>query len=272
MQKCYNTFYKEKLDKVNKNRFDTAFIKNKNYFIHESELKRIKEFEDERFSREFKKELVCPECRQAYLELEFGDKIRCLRTKPGETHEDSCQHSPNVREATTSHISDFKKTASPQKRKNNLWFLLSSLNAPENEYFKKSIVPIDETPFIIRSKTGNTTTYTYIPQQRIDKKNKFSCKIEKYYYGIVWLEIDNSKDYNVHLKFYSLSNNKKGSLICSIFISKNDESLTVLVDKIINKPAKSKYYVAFFGQMEIKKNKFYNLYINNEHDLVLVSI
>ena len=188
---------------MNKYRFDTAFIKNKNFPIHENELKKIREFDEERFYREFKNELICPECRQAHLELEFGDKIRCLRTKPGESHAEDCQHSPNVKEATPSQVNEFKKKASPQKRKNNLWFLLSSLNAPENESFKKSIVPNDESPFIIRSEIGKTTTYTYIPQQRIDKeKNKFSYKIEKYYYGIVWLEIDNSKDYNVHLKIY----------------------------------------------------------------------
>jgi len=209
------------------------------------------------------------------LELEFGPIIKGLRTLKGESHIDSCQYSPDVNIANQKQVQEYKKTASPQIRENNLLSLLFRLGFIQKAISFKTKPSFGESSFTFHS-TEKKTIIVYIPQQKIgNKKNEFSYDISIYYYGNIWLEIgEHSKEYDyVQLKIYSLKNKGKGGFICSVFVSKKDDSLSTMVDKLLNKTENGSYYIAFFGQMEIKKandgRQYNNLYINNKYDIVI---
>lgn len=262
---------------VQNNHFDVAYVKHQHCYVDEYKLIQIRTLDKECFITKYKEDLFCPDCKQARLGLEFGDKIKCLRTLRGELHIDNCQYSPAVDIANLKQIQEYKKTASPQTRENNLLSLLSRLGFRQKDVLVKTKTSFSALPFTFHSNEGKTTITVYIPQQRIgNRKNGFSYDIAKYYYGNIWLEIgEHSKEYDdVQLKLYSLQNLKKGDFICSVFVSKKNDNLSTMVDKLLNKTENGPYHIAFFGQMKINKAndgmQYDNLYITDKHDIVVV--
>jgi hypothetical protein len=260
---------------VKNNHFDEAYVKHLGGCIDIFELLQIRKNNELLFNSEFRENMLCPECLKAFLVLEYGPKIKCLRTWKGE-HDEDCQHSPGINIATKKQIKAYGNYVNPQTKENNLLSLLYRLNNPKVDIPSKTKIPFQKPDFLYKITTGKTTTRVVILQQKIrsDRKNKFSNDIAKYYYGIVWIEIgEKSREYNeVLLRLYSLSKKEKGDFICGLKISKNG-NLSSLTDELLKKQAEGPYAIAFFGQMElIEININYslnNLYINDKHDIKL---
>jgi hypothetical protein len=257
--------------------FSEAYIKLKDCYIGIYDLIQIRNHDEECFIAKYKGNMFCPSCKQARLGLEFGDKIKSLRTLKGESHIDNCQYSLNVNMANPKQVQEYKKTASPQTRENNLLSLLFRLGFKQEVISVKTTTSFMESSFTFHPIEKKSTTTVYIPQQRIgNSKNDFSYDTAKYYYGNIWLEIgEHSKEYNdIQLKLYSLQNMGKGSLICSVFVSKKNDNLSTLVSELLNKNESGSYYIAFFGQMIMKKlndkMQYNNLYITDKCDIVIV--
>jgi hypothetical protein len=266
------------MSKIQNNHFNEAYIKNQNCFIDEFELIQIRTLDIECFITKYKENLFCPSCKQARLGLEFGNKIKCLRTLKGELHESICQYSPDVNIANPKQILEYIKTATPQTRENNLMSLLIRLGFIQKDVSAKTKTTFSESYFTFHSTENKKIINLYIPQQRIgNKNNEFSYDISKYYYGNIWLEIgEHSKEYdNVQLQIYSLQNMGKGCFICSVFVSKKNDNLSTKVDKLLNKTENGSYYIAFFGQMIMKNTnngmQYNNLYINDNYDIVVIA-
>jgi len=266
-------------NKKQNHRFNVAYVKYQDRYVDEYDLIQIRTLDIECFITKYKENLFCPDCKQARLELEFGPILKNLRTIKGESHIDNCQYSPDVNIANQKQVQEYKKTISPQTRENNLLLLLSHLGFIQKDVLIKTKTSFSEFSFMFHFTENKKTINVYIPQQKIrNKKNEFSYDISKYYYGNIWLEIgEYSKEYDyVQLKIYSLQNMGKGGFICSVFVSKKNNNLSTMVDRLLNKTENGPYHIAFFGQMEIKKTndgrQYNNLYITDKHDIVIEKI
>jgi hypothetical protein len=222
--------------------------------------------------------IFCPECKEALLLLVNGQEIKCLRTWKGEIHDKDCQHSPKINIATKKQVEEYKENVNPQTRENNLLSLLYRLNNPQVCTQTKIATPSQKPDFVHKVTTGKTTTRVFIPQQKIrsEGENKFSYDSAKYYYGIVWVEIEKKsfERSEILLKLHSFSEKEKGRLICGLLISRKG-NLSILTDKLIKEPIEGQYSVAFFGKMELNKkndHKFRNLRINDKHDITFEAI
>jgi hypothetical protein len=235
------------------NHFNEAYVKNQNRYVDEYELIQIRTFDKECFFTKYKENLFCPDCKQARLGFEFGDKIKCLRTLRRESHKGNCQYSPDVNIANSKQIQEYIKTVSPQIREDKLWILLFHLGFIQKDVSVKTKTSFSESSFTFHSTEKKKTTTVYIPQQKIgNRKNDFSYVIAKYYYGNIWLEIgEHSEDYDsIQLRLYSLQNMKKGSLICSVYVSKKIDNLSAMVDKLLYKTENGPYHIAFWANEE----------------------
>ncbi|WP_461255561.1 hypothetical protein [Treponema sp. R80B11-R83G3] len=259
------------------NHFNEAYVKKQNLYVDEYELIQIRTFDKECYTIKYKENLFCPDCKQARLGLEFGDKIKCLRTLKGELHIDNCQHTPDVNIVNPKQIQEYLKTTSPLTIENNLLSLLSRLNFKQEDVSFNTKTSSFVSSFTFQYTEKKIKINVYIPQQKIgNRKNVFSYYIAQYYYGDIWLEIGKySKEYDyVQLKIYSLQNMGKGGLICSVFVSKKNDNLSTMVDKLLNKTENGLYHIAFFGQMIMKNandgKQYNNLYITDKHNIVIV--
>ena len=264
------------MNKIQNNHFDEAYVKHKDCCVDVNELIKMCSVDREHFFNEYAKDLFCPDCKQAHLNLEFGEKIKCLRTLKNDFHRENCQHSQNVNIANQEQVHEYVKTANPQTIENNLYSLLSRLDTTRMANKIKTMIESRKSTFLFDYTRKNTNTRVCIPQQKIrNGKNEFSYDIAKYYYGDVWLKVgEHSKEHkhNVQLTLYSLQNMEKGSFICSVFISKRSDNLSVMVEEFTNRIVYGPYHIAFFGQMEKSEGKkqYDNLYINDKHNIVLV--
>jgi hypothetical protein len=245
------------------NRFNEAFFKTENYCIDVDELKKLYSDDPVQFDLEYRDNLFCPDCKKAHLILAFGEKRQYLKTWQDNSHTEDCPYSPDVGIAKKDQVQKYAK-ANPQTIENGLRSLLHCLGKDRTEIQNKTKESSEKSPFVFTSNGGKKTiTKVYIQRQKIiNGKNGFSYDVEKYYYGKVLIEVvEYTKD--IQLKIYS--NNKKKPLICSVFVSKND-NLSEKIDKF-KKNKEDEYRIAFFGQMVQSRheNPFNNLYIYDKH-------
>jgi hypothetical protein len=259
-----------------RNHFDFAYIKNKDCYVSKDDLVEMCKYDYNRVFNEYEGKMFCPDCKQARLELEFGNIIKGLRTRKKELHIGNCPHSPKVTMATQKQVDEYIKTVSPHTRERNLRSLLSHLNNTQTDYLVKTDVSPSEPPCVFRPIDKKATTYVYIPRQRIKSEKDVSSEgITKYYYGNLWLEIvKNSGGHkSIQLKLYPLVNKERsGRIICSIFILKNDN--LSLVNKLIKETENGSFSIAFFGQMEKSNdgNNYNNFFIKDNHDFIHIPV